>query len=137
MPILQLLGAVGAGALIGWERESRDRPAGLRTHILVCLASCLLIVVSRTPAFFGLAPDSFTMVADPARMAAGIITGIGFLGAGTIFRNRNHTEGLTTAASIWMVAAIGISIGFGAYLLAAVTTVCVFAVLVSSRWRKK
>lgn len=136
-PLLQLLGAIGAGALIGWERETRDRPAGMRTHMLVCLASCLLIVASRSAAFFGLdSIDNFQMVADPARMAAGVITGVGFLGAGTIFREQDFIKGLTTAASIWAVSAIGIAIGLGAYILAGIAAISIFTVLVSSRLRR-
>jgi putative Mg2+ transporter-C (MgtC) family protein len=128
---LKLLLATACGAVIGLEREIRGRPAGLRTNALVCLASCLLIVISRTGALVGLeGPDNFILNVDPARMGAGIVTGIGFLGAGAILRIRESlVRGLTTAASIWFVAAIGISVGMGAYVLAAGSTLMALLIL--------
>jgi len=129
--LLKLLVATACGAVIGLEREIRGRPAGLRTNALVCLASCLLIVITRTGALAGLhGPDNFVLNVDPARMGAGIVTGIGFLGAGAILRIRESlVRGLTTAASIWFVAAIGISVGIGAYVLAAGSTVTALLIL--------
>ncbi|MBW2278026.1 MAG: MgtC/SapB family protein, partial [Deltaproteobacteria bacterium] len=129
--LLKLLLATACGAVIGLEREIRGRPAGLRTNALVCLASCLLIVISRTGALVGLeGPDNFILNVDPARMGAGIVTGIGFLGAGAILRIRESlVRGLTTAASIWFVAAIGISVGMGAFVLAAGSTVMALLLL--------
>jgi putative Mg2+ transporter-C (MgtC) family protein len=100
-----LLLAACTGALVGWDRERRDRPAGLRTHILVCLGSALITLVSSHMS------DPATGVrADPTRIAAQIVSGIGFLGAGTIMRQGNVVRGLTTAASLWTVAGIGMAI---------------------------
>jgi putative Mg2+ transporter-C (MgtC) family protein len=129
--LIRLLVATGFGALVGLEREIRGRPAGLRTNALVCLASALLIVVSRTGALVGIeGPDNFLLNVDPARMAAGIVTGIGFIGAGAILRiHQSLVRGLTTAASIWFVAAIGVAVGLGAYALAGVATVLALGIL--------
>ena len=116
---LRLVLAVIVGGLIGFERKVVHKPAGLRTHILVCLGATLFTIVSIT---------TFADI-DPARIIAGIVTGIGFLGAGTIFRAEYHVKGLTTAASMWSVAAIGIAVGVGEYLLSAVATVLVILIL--------
>jgi putative Mg2+ transporter-C (MgtC) family protein len=89
--------------MVGWQREVRDRPAGLRTHVLVCVGSAIYTMTSL----------SFGPRTDPARVAAQVATGMGFLGAGTIIRHGNEVRGLTTAASLWTVAAIGIAIGLG------------------------
>ena len=109
--LIKLFVATALGAMVGLEREIHGRPAGLRTNALVALAACLLIVVSRTGALIGLDRSAdFILAVDPARMAAGIVTGIGFLGAGAILRvKENFIRGLTTAAGIWFVAAIGIA----------------------------
>jgi putative Mg2+ transporter-C (MgtC) family protein len=96
-----LLLAAFLGGLVGWERERRDRPAGLRTHILVCLGSALITLVSAK-----MADGRY----DPGRIAAQIVSGIGFLGAGTIMRQGNVVRGLTTAASLWTVAGIGMAV---------------------------
>ena len=131
---LRLLCAVAAGGLIGFERSFRGRPAGFRTHTLVCLASVALMLVTvyeerwLTTAL----PDSIKM--DPTRMAQGIMTGIGFLGAGVIFKEGISVRGLTTAASIWITAAIGILIGIGFYFPAAATVLVVLFVLSIFRW---
>jgi putative Mg2+ transporter-C (MgtC) family protein len=119
--ILQLFLAAVLGGLVGLERQFHGRPAGLRTHILVCLGSAVIIIAfQRLQA--GLSRDVGAIVTmDPARAAAGIITGIGFLGAGTILKGKDFIRGLTTAASIWVVAAIGITTGLGQYHLAIVT----------------
>ncbi|MDD5306888.1 MAG: MgtC/SapB family protein [Deltaproteobacteria bacterium] len=116
--------AVALGGVIGLERQLHGRAAGLRTHMLVCLASALLIVASQTEAFSGLmARPGVNLNVDPGRIAAGIITGIGFLGAGAILRiHDNFVRGLTTAACIWLAAALGIAVGFGAYMLAGAAT---------------
>lgn len=119
--VLRLLLAVGLGALIGFERQRAGKPAGLRTHLLVCIGSALFTIAS----IYGFGED-----ADAARVAAGIVAGIGFLGAGTIIRSREGIlVGLTTASSIWAVAAIGLAAGAGLYILAPVTTVVVLIVL--------
>lgn len=109
------------GGLIGTEREVNNRPAGLRTHILVTIGSTLIMLISI---------DGF-LDGDPARLAAQVVSGIGFLGAGTIMRTGNNISGLTTAASLWVCAGIGLAIGSGYYLGAIVTTVIVLATLMS------
>ncbi|MGB9856777.1 MAG: MgtC/SapB family protein [Dictyoglomaceae bacterium] len=120
--ILRLLLSIILGGLIGWEREKEEKPAGLRTHILVCLGSTLMMIVSAY-GFPGRYPS------DPGRIAAQVITGIGFIGAGTILRTGITIKGLTTAASIWTVAGIGLAIGVGLYLPAIFTTLLVVATL--------
>ncbi len=127
--IVRLFLALLLGGLIGFERQTRGRSAGLRTNILVCLGSAALIV-----AFQKLYLDTDIGVEsairmDPARTAAGIITGIGFLGAGTIVKSDNFVRGLTTAASIWVVSAVGITVGLGEYTIAIVLTVLVLMTL--------
>ena len=119
-PLVRLSFALLAGALIGLERTYQGRPAGFRTHILVCAASSLLMLF--TVFQFQMLPQ-FPVEAvrvDPTRMAQGIMTGIGFLGAGVIVRERLTIRGLTTAASIWMTASIGILIGIGFYSAAGI-----------------
>lgn len=110
--------AVLFGGMVGFERESHNRPAGFRTHILVCAGAALIMMVSA----YGFSGMSNV---DPARIAAQVVTGIGFLGAGTILRQRNSIRGLTTAASIWVVSGIGLATGIGFYAGAALTTVLV------------
>src|SRR3989304_3601854 len=110
----KLLLAAVLGGVIGWERERRGRPAGLRTHILVCVGVTLMMVVSEHifEKYKTFAADSIIRV-DPARIAAQVVTGIGFLGAGTILRLRTTVRGLTTAASLWVVA--GVCFGGGGH----------------------
>ena len=115
--------------LIGLERQLRHRAAGLRTHILVCLGSTLIMLTSIY--IFDIYKDKVS--SDPARLAAGIITGIGFLGAGTIIRYGEEVKGLTTAASLWVVAAIGMGIGCGFYTASIATTIIVLLVLLLLR----
>ena len=112
---LSLCVALALGALIGIERELSDKAAGLRTHILICVGSCLFMIVSRN--FTGI------INADPTRIAAQIVTGIGFIGAGAIMHEGERVVGLTTAATIWVVAAIGMAVGVRDYRIGAVTTV--------------
>jgi putative Mg2+ transporter-C (MgtC) family protein len=130
--ILRLVAALGAGALIGYERSFHGRPAGLRTHVLVCLASSLLMLVTVYEDHWVRTPGDSRL--DPTRMAQGIMTGIGFLGAGVIFKEGLSVRGLTTAASIWITAAIGILTGVGFYLAAAVATLLVLGTLSAFRW---
>jgi putative Mg2+ transporter-C (MgtC) family protein len=132
-----LFGAVLAGALIGLERTYNGRPAGFRTHVLVCTASSLLMVLSTQEAavLTGVPLDAIRV--DPARMAQGIMTGIGFLGAGVIMKDGLSVRGLTTAASIWITAAIGVVIGIGFYLPAAVATVVTLMTLSLFRWLER
>jgi putative Mg2+ transporter-C (MgtC) family protein len=135
--LAHLFGAAFAGALIGLERTYHGRPAGFRTHVLVCTASSLLMVLSTHQAavFSGLPLESIRV--DPARMAQGIMTGIGFLGAGVIMKEGLSVRGLTTAASIWITAAIGIVIGAGFYAAAIVTTLLTLATLSVFRWLER
>jgi putative Mg2+ transporter-C (MgtC) family protein len=112
--LLRLLAAVASGAVIGYERSFHGRPAGLRTHVLVCLASSVLMLVTvYEDQWVHLAADSRL---DPTRMAQGIMTGIGFLGAGVIVKEGLNVRGLTTAASIWITAAIGVLAGVGLFM---------------------
>ncbi len=119
----KLLIAAVLGGIIGWERERRGRPAGLRTHILVCIGVTLMMVVSEHifQRYKTFASDSIIRV-DPARIAAQVVTGIGFLGAGTIIRFKTTVRGLTTAASLWVVAGIGLAVGSSCYVPALLTT---------------
>jgi putative Mg2+ transporter-C (MgtC) family protein len=120
----RLLLATALGGAIGWERERAGKPAGLRTNILICVAATLLTDLSvRVAASAG--PS-----ADPGRIAAQIVTGVGFLGAGTILQGRRAVTGLTTAATLWVVAAIGMAVGFGALVEAVGTTLLVLLALV-------
>jgi putative Mg2+ transporter-C (MgtC) family protein len=120
--VARLVLAAVLGALVGFEREAHGRPAGLRTHMLVCMGSTIFTVVSVS--FVGNSPD-------PSRVAAQIVSGIGFLGAGTIIRQGNAVRGLTTAASLWTIAAIGMAVGVDWRLAtcAVIASVVVFAVL--------
>ncbi len=123
-----VLSAVIGGA-IGIEREASNRPAGFRTHILVSVGSTLIMLVS----IYGV-PSS----ADPARIAAQVVSGIGFLGAGTILRTGNHIKGLTTAASLWVCAGIGLAIGSGFYLGGVITAIIVIlSLVVLGKFEKK
>lgn len=114
------------GGAIGWEREYAGKPAGLRTNILICVGATLLTDLSVLAA-------ELSSIADPGRIAAQIITGVGFLGAGTIIQSRGNVTGLTTAATLWVVAAIGMAIGFGALVEAVGTTLLVLVALVPLR----
>ncbi len=131
---LPLLAAVLAGGLIGFEREWRGRAAGFRTHILVCLASALLMEAAVSQGAWRFLPVAgAAVVADPARLAHGVLTGIGFLCAGVIFRAGFSIHGLTTAASLWITAAIGLLFGAGLYGIGLVGTVLTVAILVVLR----
>ncbi|AKL94149.1 MgtC/SapB transporter [Clostridium aceticum] len=117
--IFRLVSAAILGGLIGLEREVNNRPAGFRTHILVTVGSCLIMVLS-IYGFVGFGPEG--RGGEPARLAAQVVSGIGFLGAGTIMREGTNVRGLTTAASIWISGGIGLAMGAGFYLGAAITT---------------
>ena len=121
--IFRLLMASVLGALIGLEREIHGRPAGFRTHLLVSLGSCLFVITS---IYFYRVYGNFTgsgpVGVDPGRVAAQVVTGIGFLGAGAIIREKASIRGLTTAACLWVVAAIGVSCGVGLYGISLVVT---------------
>lgn len=124
---IRILFALAIGGLIGLEREFGQHSAGFRTHILVCLGSALIMLLSLYG--FGIFMDEPNVRADPARLAAQVISGIGFLGAGTILRTGNSISGLTTAASLWVVAALGLAVGAGFYYGAMLTTVLVLICL--------
>lgn len=115
--IFRLVLAVALGALIGVERQMTHKPAGLRTHMLVSLGAAIFAIISIS---FG---------SDPARVAAGIVTGIGFLGAGSIIALRGHIQGITTAATLWVSAGIGLGVGLGEYVLSIVGAILIFAIL--------
>jgi putative Mg2+ transporter-C (MgtC) family protein len=107
-----------AGFMIGLERGTRGEPAGVRTHTLVCLGAMLFTIVSR-----------YVDPAAPSRISANVVVGMGFLGAGIIMHERGSVHGLTTSATLWLVAAIGVAIGYGFYLMAFLSTVAAFAIL--------
>lgn len=123
---LRLLCAMAVGMIIGTEREYTNRPAGLRTHILVALGAC---VVTITGQMLFMQYSALGSSPDPARLSAQVITGVGFLGAGTILRQGSHVKGLTTAASLWAVACLGIAAGFGYYGIAIAGMVFIFITL--------
>lgn len=120
--VLRMLLAAALSAAIGYQREHENKPAGLRTHVLIGLGASLFTIVS----VFG-----FNGEGDPARVAAGVVTGIGFLGAGVIFRGMRGDVpvGLTTAATIWVTAAVGVAAGAGLYLISVVVAVLSLIVL--------
>jgi putative Mg2+ transporter-C (MgtC) family protein len=117
------------GTMVGWERQIGRKPAGLRTHTLVCLGSTMFVLVTRHAVESIGGPNL-----DPTRIIHGVITGVGFLGAGSIMRTEGYVHGLTTAASVWMVAAIGVAVGVHAYALALIGTVLALVVLELFRW---
>jgi putative Mg2+ transporter-C (MgtC) family protein len=119
--MLRLVAAVAAGAVIGFERELHDKPAGFRTNILICLGAALFTIMS-----LAMVGEQYS---DRTRIAAGIVTGVGFLGAGAIVHFKGTVLGLTTAATIWAVASVGVAFGAGKYLIGAAATVLTAAVL--------
>src|SRR3989338_5988151 len=127
--ITRLVLSVILSGFIGLERQIHRRTAGLRTHILVSLGSCLIMLTSLY--IFAIYKNEVPL--DPARIAAGVITGIGFLGAGTIIRERTGVRGLTTAASLWVVAGIGLATGCGFYKAALFTTILALLTLLFLR----
>ncbi len=124
---LRLLVAVAIGALIGWDREQADKPAGLRTHMLVALGAASFTLLGFEVGDH-LAPNTGDRF-DPTRVLQGVIGGIGFLGAGAIIQNRGQVTGITTAASVWVAGALGSAAGVGAYVLAVFTALFAFAIL--------
>lgn len=134
---IRLILALVLGGLVGWEREQNNHAAGFRTHILVCVGSALIMLLS----IYGFSEfaNEPSVRLDPARLAAQAITGIGFLGAGVILHNGFSITGLTTAASLWVVCAVGLAIGAGFYFAAGLTTILVLFNLfvlnkVEQRW---
>jgi len=123
-----------AGLIIGFERASRHQVAGMRTHILICVGSTLLMILSIW------IPQEFNMLknGDPSRIAAQVVSGIGFLGAGAILRLGNNVKGLTTAASLWLIAAVGLAIGAGLYFAAAMAeAISLFTLVVLDVFEKR
>ncbi|MEM7816639.1 MAG: MgtC/SapB family protein [Candidatus Aenigmatarchaeota archaeon] len=116
--IILIIIALLLSSIIGWEREKRHKPAGLRTHVLVCISTCTLVIITKNHIPY-----------DYARIIQGIITGIGFIGAGSIIAQRKQVVGITTAASILFVAVLGIIIGLGEVLLAIFITIISFLIL--------
>lgn len=132
---LRLGAALLIGSLIGLERSYHARPAGFRTHVLVCVSTALLMLVTVYESrWFPDASDGARVALDPTRMAQGIMTGIGFLGAGTIMKEGLSVQGLTTAASIWITAAIGVLIGVGFFFPAIIASIITLGSLSSFRW---
>ncbi|MCX7656034.1 MAG: MgtC/SapB family protein [Treponemataceae bacterium] len=132
--VLRLLLSFVAGAMVGFERTSRHQVAGLRTHILISVGSTLLMLLSIW------IPEQFQYAkgGDPGRIAAQVVSGIGFLGAGAIMRLGNNVKGLTTAASLWLIAAVGLAIGAGFYLAAGVTLlISLFTLVIMARFEKR
>ena len=123
--LIKLILALGLGALIGFERQLKHRPAGLRTHMLVSIGATIFTLVSL----------SFDI--EPARIAAGIVAGIGFLGAGSIIAHKGHVRGITSAATLWVVAAIGLAVGIGQYWIAIISSIAIFLVLQLGRFEKQ
>ena len=124
--IVRLILACVLGGLIGYERTARNKSAGLRTHVLVCLGSCLIMVLS-----YNIYRNVQGVTnADPARLAAQVVSGIGFLGAGTIMKEGNTIKGLTTAASLWVVSGVGLAVGCGFYWGALAATILVLSTLI-------
>ncbi|MFQ5807018.1 MAG: MgtC/SapB family protein [Phycisphaerae bacterium] len=119
--ILRLIAAIVAGAVIGFERELHDKPAGFRTNVLICFGAALFTVMS-----VAMVGEAYS---DRTRIAAGVVTGVGFLGAGAIVHFKGNVLGLTTAATIWAVASVGMAFGAGEYVLGAVATVLTAGVL--------
>ncbi len=119
------------GGLIGLERELKDKPAGLKTNILICLGAALYSAISGLVA---VVHADAGHIGDPGRVAAQIVSGVGFLGGGTIIQSRGTVMGLTTAATMWVVAAIGVAIGIGYADLAVVSAISVVTVLVATTW---
>lgn len=133
--ITRLCLAVGLAVLIGINREHNNHPAGIRTHVLVCLGACIIAMIqqqigAQTIAFALAHKDIYSAIrADPARLIAQVVSGVGFLGAGTIMTTRHNITGLTTAASLWATAGIGLAVGMGYYPIAVGGTITVLLVL--------
>jgi putative Mg2+ transporter-C (MgtC) family protein len=125
----RLLVAFALGVVLGVERERRQKPAGLRTHTVVCLSTATLMAAAHL-----LQTREGTVIGDPTRMAQGILTGIGFIGAGTIVRQRAMITGITTAATIWLSASIGMLAGAGFFILAAGLTALSVTALDGMEW---
>lgn len=124
------------GAIIGAERTKSGRSAGIRTYALVCLGCCAVMTITNHPSLLNaqIGAGQFLRVVDPTRIIQGVLSGIGFLGAGLIFKNGLHVRGLTTAASVWAVSVVGILIGMSFFLAGVLATALIVAVLSMSRY---
>ena len=129
--VLRIFVAAILAGIIGYERELSHKPAGLRTHIFVGMGACLFTIAS-----FYLLPENVEGSADVTRIAAGIVAGISFISAGSIIALRGDVKGLTTAANLWVIAAIGLMIGLGNYLLPIVATIISYIILRFDRVKK-
>lgn len=127
--VIRLLAAAGLASLIGLEREFRGRPAGLRTHMLVGLGAAAFLLVAYEIMFSTASGDPSARI-DPTRVVEGVITGIGFLGAGCIIQSRGTVQGITTGAAIWIAGAIGVACGVGNFILAGLVTVLSLVIVV-------
>jgi putative Mg2+ transporter-C (MgtC) family protein len=134
---LRLLASVLLGGAIGYEREMRRQPAGLRTHVLVSLASATFMVVSTQFVFYQHYVDNGVIRADMGRIASNVVVGIGFLGGGAILHSGLRIKGLTTAASLWLVAAVGLAAGSGMFLLASTAAAITLFALVVLRFLER
>lgn len=130
--LITLLVSLVLGTAVGWERQVGHKPAGLRTHTLVCVGSTLFVLMTEH-----VAREYGMSRIDPTRIIHGVVTGVGFLGAGSIMRQEGWVQGLTTAASIWMVSAIGVAVGVRAWGLAVGGTALALLVLEVYRWIEK
>jgi putative Mg2+ transporter-C (MgtC) family protein len=135
---LRIAFAFLAGCVVGWERERHGRPAGLRTNILACSAAAVAMMVAQCLLVQSAGPNTANSVrADPARLGAGILTGIGFLGAGTILRHENIVRGVTTAATLWFVTVLGLAFGSGLFSLGLIgLAVALIALFVLPRFER-
>lgn len=124
--VIKLIVSAVLGGLVGFEREIHRKPAGLRTHSLVCIGATLFTIMSIN-----------IVGADPSRIAAGIVMGIGFLGAGMIFKSEDRVRGLTTAAELWVLAAIGLAVGLGFYFAALITTLIIIFILIPLKYMER
>lgn len=126
--VIRLIVSAGCGALIGLEREKRYKNAGIRTHVIVAIASCLMMIVSKYGFFDVVSIEGIRLQADASRIAHGVVSAIGFLGAGVIFVRKETIVGLTTAAGLWAIVGVGISIGAGLYFIGIFTTLFILLI---------
>ena len=122
--VLRLILTAVLAALIGYDREKQNKAAGIRTNVIVAVISCVIMILSVEVATFSSSASG--VEGDPARIAAQVVSGIGFLGAGTIIKQEDKVEGLTTAASLWGVAGLGLAVGYGLYDIAIVAALIIF-----------
>lgn len=134
--IIRLLTATAIGCIIGFERKKHQKPVGMRTHVLICVAACMLAMISAYG--FSDTIDGINVRADPARLVVGMLTGIGFIGAGIIWKSPSGSvQGITTAAEIFMLAALGIAAGLGHFFLAAMVTIITIITLMANKLADK